>query len=70
MPSQMETEQLHLLKRLRHEGCVELDADGWGEHLAPLLETGLIRTVERGGPPVIVLTGRGVQASETPFFTD
>ena len=66
MLAQMESEQLQLLKRLKHEGCVEAHGEGCLCSLEPLLETGLIRTVKRGGPTLIVLSGRGVQASETP----
>lgn len=67
MLSQMPSEQLHLLKRLKHEGCVEVHGEGCICDLEPLLEVGLIRTVDRGGPTLIVLTGRGIQASETPY---
>jgi hypothetical protein len=69
MLSQMESEQLHLLKRLKHEGCVEVEDGNCADSLGPLLEIGLIRTVERGGPALIVLSGRGVQASETPYLS-
>jgi hypothetical protein len=62
----MQSKQLRLLKRLKHEGCVEVEDGGGAECLRPLLEIGLIRTVERGGPVLIVLSGRGVQAAETP----
>ncbi len=68
MLSQMESEQRLLLKRLSHDGWLELDADGPPSSLEPLLETGLIRTVTRGGPVLIVLSGRGVQASERPYL--
>ena len=67
MLSQMESDQLHLLKRLKHEGCVEVADEDCTRSFRPLLEIGLIRTVERGGPTLIVLSGRGVQASETPY---
>jgi hypothetical protein len=67
MLSDMESERLHLLKRLRREGCAEAGGEDWTAGLGVLLETGLIRTVERGGPPLIVLTGRGVQAAEAPY---
>ena len=65
MLSHMESEQWRLLKRLKHEGCV--DVEDCADSLGPLLEIGLVRTVERGGPTLIVLSGRGVQASETPY---
>ena len=69
MLSQMDSEQLQLLKRLKHEGCVEVEDGDRAETLGPLLEIGLVRTVERGGPALIVLSGRGVQASETPYLS-
>ena len=65
MLSHMESEQWRLLKRLKHEGFV--DVEDCADSLGPLLEIGLVRTVERGGPTLIVLSGRGVQASETPY---
>jgi len=67
MLSHMDSEQLHLLKRLKHEGCVEVVGVGCADSVAPLLEVGLIRSVARGGRALIVLSGRGVQASERPY---
>ena len=69
MSVSLESDQLHLLKRLRLEGWVMADSEDCGRSLEVLLETGLVRTVSRSGPAVVVLSGPGVRAAESPYWS-